>query len=82
MVTAEMALALPALLAAPLLTRWNPLPSSVLQSTWFEALSLFVGVNTLVFAALSVFQLLPPIRRTAHRLQARRVSRLREARAS
>ena len=74
------ALALPALLAAPMLGRWNPLPASVLQSTWFEALSLFVGVNTLVFAALSVFQLLPPIRRTAHRLQARRVSRLSEAR--
>ncbi|NUU19094.1 glycosyltransferase family 2 protein [Cellulomonas humilata] len=67
-------LVLPVMLAAPLLSRWNPLPASVLHSTWFEALSLFVGVNTLVFAVLSVFQLLPPIRRSAHRIQARRAA--------
>ncbi len=29
--------------------------------------ALFVGVNTLVFAALSVLQMLPPVRRTLHR---------------
>ena len=33
-------------------------------TTWFEALALFVGVNTLFFAALSLFQVLPPIRKT------------------
>ncbi|WP_421742656.1 glycosyltransferase family 2 protein [Cellulomonas sp.] len=76
------ALALPVLLAAPLLSRWNPLPASVLDSTWFEALSLFVGVNTLVFAVLSVFQLLPPIRRSAHRFQARRAARQRRSRSA
>ena len=69
------ALVLPVILASPVLARWNPLPSSVLQSSWFEALSLFVGVNTLFFAVLSVFQMLPPIRRSAHRLQAYRASR-------
>ncbi|MET0789039.1 MAG: glycosyltransferase family 2 protein [Cellulomonas sp.] len=69
------ALALPVMLVVPLLSRWNPLPSSVLQSTWFEALGLFVGVNTLFYAVLCVFQMLPPIRRSVHRLQARRAAR-------
>ena len=72
---AATALALPLVLALPMLRRWNPLPSSVLQTTWFEALSLFVGVNTLVLATASLLQLLPPIRRTAHRFQARRAAR-------
>lgn len=73
--TATAALALPVLLALPGIGRWNPLPSSVLQSTWFEALSLFVGVNTLFYAVLCVFQMLPPIRRSVHRMQARRAAR-------
>src|SRR3954467_2797513 len=60
--------ALPVLLAAAVLPAWVPLPSSVLQSTWFEALSVFVGFNTMLFALLSLFQILPPIRRTIHRL--------------
>jgi len=39
------------------------LPTTVLTTGWYEALALFVGVNTLVFAALSVAHLLP----TRHR---------------
>jgi hypothetical protein len=35
------------------------LPSSVLQSGWFTALAIFVAINTLVFAALSVAELVP-----------------------
>jgi len=62
------AAALPVLLAVAVLPAWSPLPSSVLQSTWFEALSLFVGINTMFFALLSLFQILPPIRRTIRRL--------------
>ncbi|WP_426593202.1 glycosyltransferase [Cellulomonas sp. McL0617] len=69
------AAALPALAAAALVARWTPLPSSVLQSPFVEALGLFVGINTIVFATLSVFQLLPPIRRTVHRMQHRRAAR-------
>lgn len=61
------AFALPALVPF-VVPAWSPLPYSVLQSSWFEALGLFVGINTLFFAALSLFQLLPPIRKTAHRL--------------
>jgi hypothetical protein len=38
------------------------LPASVLQSDWFELLAVFVGVNTLIFATLSIFQMLPPLR--------------------
>ena len=63
---------LPVLAAVGTFAHWSPLPESVLTSTWFEALALFVGVNTLVFAALSVFQMLPPIVKTWHRLQHRR----------
>ena len=35
------------------------LPVEVLSSGWFQVLALFVAVNTLVFAALSVAKLLP-----------------------
>ncbi|WP_426562806.1 glycosyltransferase family 2 protein [Angustibacter sp. McL0619] len=66
------AAAVPLLALTAIGARWNPLPSSVLQTTWFEALSLFVGLNTLVFAVLALFQLLPPIGRTWHRIQAGR----------
>lgn len=65
---ATSALVVPVVLAAAVLPAWSPLPSTALQSTWFAALSLFVGVNTLVFAALSLFQLLPPLRRTYRRV--------------
>ncbi len=60
---------LPLAAAVATLAQWSPLPTSVLTSTWFEALALFVGVNTLVFAVLSVFQMLPPIVKTWHRLR-------------
>jgi len=35
------------------------LPSSVLHSSWFQALAAFVAFNTLVYAALSVAKLIP-----------------------
>ena len=38
------------------------LPSSVLETDWFAQLAAFVAVNTIVFAALSVWHLLPPRR--------------------
>lgn len=38
------------------------LPSTVLESAWFETLALFVAVNTIVFAALSLVHLVPPRR--------------------
>lgn len=47
-----------AILPAPL-SRGVLLPASVLHTSWYHALSLSVGLNTLVFAALSVVQLLP-----------------------
>lgn len=59
-----------ALLVRPVAT--NVLPATVLDSIWFEALSVFVGVNTLVYALLAVFQLLPPLRKSYHRIRGRR----------
>ena len=38
------------------------LPTSVLSSDWYQTLALWVGFNTLVFALLSLMQLLPPVR--------------------
>jgi len=35
------------------------LPSSVLDSGWYQALAAFVALNTLVFAALSLWKLVP-----------------------
>ncbi len=43
------------------------LPASVLLTDWYQALCLWVGFNTLVFAVLSLLQLLPPLRRDARR---------------
>ena len=60
--------------AAVLGAAWNPLPSSVLQSSLVRGARLFVGVNTLFFATLSVFQMLPPIRKTIHDTRARRAA--------
>ena len=37
----------------------NVLPSSVLQSGWYQALAAFVAFNTLVFACLSLWKLVP-----------------------
>ena len=39
------------------------LPASVLETRWFHQLALFVAVNTIVFAVLSVLHLLPPRQR-------------------
>lgn len=57
-----LALVLPALLSQGVL-----LPASILHTTWYHALSLWVGFNTLVFAALSLIQLLPPLSPEARR---------------
>ncbi|WP_200944956.1 MULTISPECIES: hypothetical protein [unclassified Nocardioides] len=39
------------------------LPSSVLETDWFLHLATFVAFNTIVFAALSVWHMLPSRRR-------------------
>lgn len=39
------------------------LPSSVLETDWYVQLTVFVAFNTVVFAALSIWHLLPPRRR-------------------
>jgi hypothetical protein len=54
-----------------LVAQWNPLPPTVFQTTWFEALALFVGLNTLAFAMMSILHLLPPVARSYHRWSAR-----------
>ncbi|MET0998147.1 MAG: glycosyltransferase family 2 protein [Marmoricola sp.] len=41
------------------------LPTSLLDSDWYQALTVWVGFNTLVFAFLSLLQVLPPLRREA-----------------
>ena len=69
-VVAAAALAVP--LVASLGTQWNPISAETMQSSWVEGLAIFVGVNTLVYAVLSVFQMLPPIMKTIHDGQARR----------
>ena len=35
------------------------LPTSVLQSGWYQALAAFVGVNTIIFAVLALTKLIP-----------------------
>ena len=56
------ALLTPLLLGNGLLASWGILlPASVLTTDWFTALAYWVGFNTLVFAALSVVHLLPPM---------------------
>lgn len=39
------------------------LSSRVLSSDWFQAIAAFVAINTLVYAGLSVFKLIPRRRR-------------------
>lgn len=41
------------------------LPASLLLSDWYQALTVWVGFNTLVFAVLSLLHVLPPLRREA-----------------
>ena len=43
------------------------LPTSILAADWYAALSIWVGFNTLVFAFLSLLQLLPPLQLSARR---------------
>ena len=35
------------------------LPSSVMQSGWFQVLAAFVAINTLIYAGLSLAKLFP-----------------------
>ena len=35
------------------------LPSDVLHSRWFQALAAFVAINTLIYAALALANLIP-----------------------
>jgi cellulose synthase/poly-beta-1,6-N-acetylglucosamine synthase-like glycosyltransferase len=55
--------ALPGLLLPWVLAWGIVLPATVLQADWYVALAWWVGFNTLVFATLSVLQLLPPLHR-------------------
>ena len=57
--------------AAGLGTSGTRISAETMQSAWVEALAIFVGVNTLIFATLSVFQMLPPIMKTLHERRAR-----------
>lgn len=43
------------------------LPSSVLETDWFQQLAVFVAVNTIFFAALGIWHLLPPRGRSRRR---------------
>ena len=49
------------------------LPASILATDWYQALCLWVGFNTLIFAFLSLMQLLPPLQLGSrwHRLSQR-----------
>jgi len=69
--------ALPGLAAPWLIPLGIVLPATVLTSDWYLALSWWVGFNTLVFAFLSILQLLPPmhrIRRAGRRQHATRTT--------
>ncbi len=49
--------------AAPYVTAMGILlPVSILYTDWYAGLSLWVGATTLVFAAISLLQILPPLR--------------------
>jgi cellulose synthase/poly-beta-1,6-N-acetylglucosamine synthase-like glycosyltransferase len=43
------------------------LPTAVLATDWYQALCVWVGFNTLVFALISLFQILPPVHLTRRR---------------
>lgn len=52
------------LLAVPTITSLGILlPTSVLYTDWYAALSAWVALNTFVFVGLSILQVLPPMRR-------------------
>jgi cellulose synthase/poly-beta-1,6-N-acetylglucosamine synthase-like glycosyltransferase len=54
---------LPGLVTPWLLAFGIVLPASILTSDWYVALAYWVGFNTLIFAFLSILQLLPPLHR-------------------
>ena len=54
----------PWLLVGPVTVWGILLPASVMDTNWYAALVTWVGFNTLVFAFLSVLQILPPRRRS------------------
>jgi hypothetical protein len=37
----------------------NVLPESIMHSSWFAALSMFVAINTIAYVTLSIVKLLP-----------------------
>lgn len=45
----------------PLISGFQPLPASILDSSAYLVLVTFVSVNTVAFGALSIAKLLPPI---------------------
>jgi hypothetical protein len=58
---ASQGLVMPWLVVGPV-TAWGILlPATIFDSDWYVALALWVGFNTLVFAFLSVLQMLPPL---------------------
>jgi cellulose synthase/poly-beta-1,6-N-acetylglucosamine synthase-like glycosyltransferase len=57
-----------AFLTGPLVPLGILLPTSTLQTEWFQALAVLVGINTLVFATLAVLEMLPPLRLPWRRL--------------
>jgi type IV secretory pathway VirB6-like protein len=59
--------------AVRLLAHGIVLPTEVLFTGWFQALALFVALNTLVFAGLALVKLVPKRRfRAADAVRARR----------
>ncbi|GAA1974151.1 hypothetical protein GCM10009798_39240 [Nocardioides panacihumi] len=63
--SAEQGLA-PVLLAPYAITSLGILlPTSILSTDWYQILCVWVGFNTLVFAGLSLLQILPPLRRAS-----------------
>jgi hypothetical protein len=62
-------------LLIPLLLAWGILlPATIMQTDWYVALAWWVGFNTLVFAGLSILQILPPLHRQRDRGQQRLAS--------
>jgi len=62
----------PNVLGLPLLMVYGILlPTSLLYADWYQALCLWVGFNTLVFAALGLLQMLPPLEATWARITRR-----------
>ena len=39
----------------------NVLPESIMHSSWFAALSMFVAINTIVYVTLAVAKILPKV---------------------